>query len=89
MRKKNGLPPIGSRFRASRDAEGAVVLSDLRSPFAENIETVQVGVREITLTGKATAPMKLIGIPPKAGLTLLPENKWWRRWHPRRVETSS
>lgn len=51
--------------RTSREAEGAVILSDLRSPFAEHIETVQVGEREITLTGKATAPMKLIGIPPE------------------------
>jgi hypothetical protein len=60
------------QIQAARAADAEAILTDLRATYPASIDTVHVGLHEITLIGKApatataTAPMRLIGIPPES-----------------------
>lgn len=51
--------------QAARAADAEAILANLRATYPASIDTVHVGLREITLIGKAPGPMRLIGIPPE------------------------
>lgn len=63
---KAGSAAARESMRKAREDEADAILADMHNHYGSVIETVHVGAEEITLIGKAAAPMQLIGIPPES-----------------------
>ncbi|MCB1225166.1 MAG: hypothetical protein KDK99_05080 [Verrucomicrobiales bacterium] len=64
------------RVRAQRGAEAEACLAYLKTEFPAQIETVHVGLHEITLTGKADRQAGLIGIEPQVPMDQTGTGGW-------------
>ncbi|PAW82763.1 MAG: hypothetical protein B9S33_14680 [Pedosphaera sp. Tous-C6FEB] len=51
--------------QAERAADATALLAELRAAYPASLATVQVGLKEITVTGTATTRAQLVGIPPE------------------------
>src|SRR5690606_4870648 len=50
------------KIMAEREAQAAAILADIRLNAEATLQTVHVGAKEITLTGRASGQVKVVGI---------------------------